>query len=104
MRIDLFKMERLFDTFKGNPVTINVIGNILIPFYIDNFQWEHSVDEISFGEEGERDSRFRIDKDDLVGIHNEYELFGSEDKIVFEIRFDGFRTDYEVVFNCMLVD
>ncbi len=83
-KIDLFKMEKVFNGFKSKPVRVNVIGTLII----------------AFGEYDQRDDWFRIDKHTLMNIYEDYDIMNCEDKILFETASDIFRTDLEVIFNC----
>ena len=101
LKIDLFKMEELFKSYQGKPVTIFVKGTITLAIPIKSFDWRHWDDEVCFGEEEMQDDWFCINKDELVSIHTDYDLMGSEDKVIFETVSDIFRTDIVVVYECM---
>ncbi len=102
-RIDLFKMEKLFQTFQGLPVTVYFTGTITIPIYIKSFDWQHSNNEIAFGDEDDIDNWTRLGKDeDLKAIMYEYDNFCHEDKIRFVCQIDIFTTLVDVVFDCSL--
>ena len=102
MKIDLHKVEKMFEMFKNKPVRIEIVGTIRLPaVYIQKFDWQLNTDEISFGNFEEFDDWYRIDLKELEGIYTDYDLMTHEDRIVFEIRYDDiFRTNIGVCFDC----
>ena len=99
-RIDLFKMECLFENFKGKPVIILATGTITIPFFVKKFDWAYGKDQVCFGEIENTDNWFFLDYEDIKSIWYEYDNFTHEDRVLFVTEFDIFRTEFEVVFDC----
>lgn len=100
-KIDIFKVMMLFDSFKGNAVRIDVIGTILIPFYIDEFDWYYTDDEIAFGENEMHDDWFRVDRDiELKEISSGYDVFTHEEKVRLVAQYDIFTTYIDVNYDC----
>lgn len=96
--IDYFKIISLFNTFKGRSLQINVIGTIVIPFWINNFDWYDYGDRIGFGEFEDEEKWFILDKaEDLNDVWNKYDDFSSEDNIIFKIKCDVFTTWIHIV-------
>ena len=99
-RIDLWKLECLFEEFKDHPVLIDVVGTIKIPFSLNCFDWDQTNDEICFGDFEESDDWFWIDKGDIVGMYNEYDMFTHEDVVKIEMHFDIFTTHVYLKHDC----
>jgi hypothetical protein len=95
-KVDYFKVIALLKTFKGRSVQINVIGSIVIPFWIEEFDWVEYEDEIMFGEFEDETVRFYIEKDGL-DAWNVYDAFLSDDRLIFKIEFDIFTTWVEII-------
>lgn len=95
-KVDYFKVIALLKTFKGKSLQINVIGSIVIPFWIESFDFENWKEEIGFGEFEECDNWFYIEKDGM-NAWNVYDDFSSEDRLIFKIEFDIFTTWVEII-------
>lgn len=92
-QIDYFKVMSLFQTFKGRSLQINVIGTIVIPFFINSFDYADYKTEIAFGNCEDEDNWFYLEKaKDLGSVWYAYDNFISADNIVFKMEYDIFTT------------
>jgi len=95
-KIDYFKVIALFKTFKGRSVQINIIGSIVIPFWIKSFDWADYKEDIMFGEFEDEINQFYIEKHNM-DAWNVYDDFSSEDRLIFKLEFDIFTTWIEII-------
>jgi len=95
-KVDYFKVIALLKTFKGRSAQINVIGSIIIPFWINSFDFTDYKEEIMFGEFEDETKQFYIEKDGM-DVWTVYDDFSSEDRLVFKISFDIFTTWIEII-------
>jgi len=96
-KIDYFKIMSLFQTFKGRSLQLNFVGARTIPMWIDNFDYRDYENEIGFGELDSEDW-FYLKKDgDLNDVWEEYDEFGSEDNVIFKLKFDIFTSWIHII-------
>jgi len=95
-KVDYFKVIALLKTFKGRSLQINVIGSIVIPFWIDDFDYADYKEDIMFGELEDETKHFYIEKDGM-DAWNVYDDFSSEDRLIFKLEFDIFTTWVEII-------